>query len=668
MKASLAFGPSSSMVGFASKAVSSDNDANPRVVVRELIQNALDAAEQRGETTARVEFRLRDIQTRDLPGIEEFRTAFEASCKTQGDSIAAAAHSQVEGIRRALEADTLRLLEVRDNGVGLDRGRMNALLGEGRTDKTGSAGSRSAGSYGLGHFTTFAVTNLQYVLYGGVNAAGATTMSAHAVLASHLGDDDELHEPHGYFIQGRDPTDVNNWFVFPQNEEVPQFVAEPLDEVQRHHGSGSVILIPAFNDFREEAAGDFDKLADLILEATAQNFYPAVRHEQLEVSVMQGEQSRKSLRKSNLDEYLHGAASGRDAKRAHAGYRAIVEGREEELTTSNGSVRMYVRTAEPLERIQLSIFRNGMFIAAGSTLPIQLQPHRFGACKPFVGVLCFEPPATRGEEDDLYEMLRTSEGEKHLNVDAKRLPQKKRSVFHQCMRELQSKISEVAGPDDTDQFAPDFLLLNPILPGKGSNQPRNRQRQDNPESGGLSEVPAGLGNQPMHGGPVDPDGGGGSGGGDGPGGGDKGLPRPDEPRLDRNLPPRRIRPVLRALGASRIKVVVVPEDDIPNAKLRLALHSGADPSCDAGLPYAYAAFSMEGGTVVTREVPLGTLNAGVRRTFELDLHDGIDAREAVFMPAVVSVPEDNPETSEDPARKDDGGEPAANREDHDVPA
>ena len=41
--ARLKFLPSSTPEGFASKAVSSDNDANPSVVVRELIQNSLDA-------------------------------------------------------------------------------------------------------------------------------------------------------------------------------------------------------------------------------------------------------------------------------------------------------------------------------------------------------------------------------------------------------------------------------------------------------------------------------------------------------------------------------------------------------------------------------------------------------------------------------------------------
>lgn len=655
--ATLEFGLSSSPVGFASKAVASDNDANPQVVVRELLQNALDAAEQRtNPEPAMVEFRLREVDINAIPGIEEFRRAFDASCATQGDSIAAAARAQVEGIRRALQANTVRILEVRDNGVGLDPRRMNALLAEGRTDKTGSEGSRSAGSYGLGHFTTFAVTNLQYVLYGGVDAAGNTAMSAHAVLASHL-IDGQMRDAHGYFIRGRDNTDITNWFAFPQNEEVPPFIAEPLGEIHERSGSGSVILIPAFNDFRETAE-NFEKLAELILGASAQSFYPAVHHGRLKVSIIEGD-NRQELHAGNLGQYLEEGTSGHEARRAYAGYQAIVSGEEEEIATTMGSVRMYIRPAEVHERIQLSIFRNGMFIAAGGTLPSQLRPHQFGACKPFVGVLCFEPPsADKSGPETLYEMLRTSEGEKHLNVDAKRLERKQRASFHDCMRQLQTQISDVAGLNELDQFTPDFLLLNPLMSGGGRNRSTNRQRQDKADAGGLSEVPVSISNAPVPDDPVNPDGETGYGEGDGGGGeGGTGVPRdPSEPRLSLNQPTRRMRPALRAMSSSKIKVTILPDENIPNARLMLVRHSGADPSCDAGLSHSYVEFAMNGEAESSYQVPIGALTAGMRKTFEIDLRDEVNAQEAVFVPRVVSVTEDQEHGKKDSVSEgtDDG--------------
>ena len=50
--------------------------------------------------------------------------------------------------------------------------RTNALLSDGLTNKVGQD-ARSAGSYGLGHYTAFPASDLQYVLYGGVTATGA---------------------------------------------------------------------------------------------------------------------------------------------------------------------------------------------------------------------------------------------------------------------------------------------------------------------------------------------------------------------------------------------------------------------------------------------------------------------------------------------------------------
>ena len=52
----LRFGPATSWSGFTPTGVSGFNDLQPGVVVRELLQNALDAAVAAGESTAIVHF------------------------------------------------------------------------------------------------------------------------------------------------------------------------------------------------------------------------------------------------------------------------------------------------------------------------------------------------------------------------------------------------------------------------------------------------------------------------------------------------------------------------------------------------------------------------------------------------------------------------------------
>ena len=58
----LEFGQSSTIEGFASKAVSSDNDANPSVIVRELVQNSLDAARLAEREQVKVAFVFDEIK------------------------------------------------------------------------------------------------------------------------------------------------------------------------------------------------------------------------------------------------------------------------------------------------------------------------------------------------------------------------------------------------------------------------------------------------------------------------------------------------------------------------------------------------------------------------------------------------------------------------------
>ena len=188
-QASLRFLPSGTPEGFASKAVSSDNDANPSVIVRELIQNSLDATAPRGNQV-QVDFVFDELPVSAIPGIDVFRSAFHAAKRTNAHS-PEAAEAQIERITESLNKDLIPVLQIIDNGVGLDTLRTNALLSDGLTNKVGED-AKSAGSYGLGHYTAFPASDLQYVLYGGVTATGHRTMSGHAILASHFDLDSQL--------------------------------------------------------------------------------------------------------------------------------------------------------------------------------------------------------------------------------------------------------------------------------------------------------------------------------------------------------------------------------------------------------------------------------------------------------------------------------------------
>ena len=115
-QAGLRFLPSSTTEGFASKAVSSDNDANPSVIVRELIQNSLDAGTPPG-SQVQVDFVFGEMAASEIPGIDDYRSAFEAARTTHAHAPEAA-----EAPDRAYNGQSCQGPNPHSSGLG-QRGR-----------------------------------------------------------------------------------------------------------------------------------------------------------------------------------------------------------------------------------------------------------------------------------------------------------------------------------------------------------------------------------------------------------------------------------------------------------------------------------------------------------------------------------------------------------------
>ena len=130
--------------GFTPASIAGFDDLRPAAVVRELIQNSLDAAVEAGESTAIVRFRLTRRKIEDIPGIESYREAFNAAVESQkwsgNGTLPSQAERVVRIIRDALEQDEHDTLSVLDNGIGLNTSRMTALLSDGVSAKGGTTG------------------------------------------------------------------------------------------------------------------------------------------------------------------------------------------------------------------------------------------------------------------------------------------------------------------------------------------------------------------------------------------------------------------------------------------------------------------------------------------------------------------------------------------------
>lgn len=242
-------------------------DGNPEPIVRELLQNCLDAAAEDDRQEAEVNFAIRRVPLAQVPGVESYRKHFkEAVAERERDVGQGGAEKRViDRIRRILDDGTTRVLFCRDNGVGLNPDRMKRLLTEGNTDK----GKGGAGAFGIGHLTAFAGSDLRYVLYGGRCNDGdgevKEVASGHAILASRARRDGGGRGGHGYWLRGEEPTLFD---PSPYPDRAPRLLRQELDRLD---DTGTVVCVAGFNNFRGE-----DDPVQAIARVAAKNFLVAI--------------------------------------------------------------------------------------------------------------------------------------------------------------------------------------------------------------------------------------------------------------------------------------------------------------------------------------------------------------------------------------------------------
>jgi hypothetical protein len=140
--ATLKFGRATSLVGFSSLKTARFNNLPPARIVRELIQNSLDAAKEASVSPAIVRFQVGSLKRRDIPDFQghskALQKAIEYHKKESGGKLPEPAQEAVNRINAGLDAISggkASVLSVTDNGIGLDAKRMQSLLGDGASTK-----------------------------------------------------------------------------------------------------------------------------------------------------------------------------------------------------------------------------------------------------------------------------------------------------------------------------------------------------------------------------------------------------------------------------------------------------------------------------------------------------------------------------------------------------
>lgn len=488
MNADLIFPESYKSDGFTNN-VTSSQAAEPDPVVRELLQNSLDAAiREAGREQAEVHFTIVRRPVAELPGLAAYRRAFEAAVAQREAKSGSRTHDEravIERIRGVLSQGEMSVLFCRDNGIGLDHTRMEALLTEGNSDKP----TVGAGSYGLGHLTAFAASDLHYVLYAGRrgNGAGGDIGSGRAILAAH-----KIKQTQ-YAAEGfwRLPVDVFNLGDSNYPVEAPWLLREDLERIEE---SGSVVAIVGFNDFREEnEQASFED----VCRVAALNFLGAIWQRRMVVHVHDERigqtetidaasleaRLRRHMDQQRLPAGMRGWLVGSQGYRA---WQTLDEGRVLDRPIDR-SVELRFRPLGTDSRVRsrVQVFRDGMWITNDAP---ELGTGAFSGVRPFDAVVLLRD-ADPEDHGEFYDLVRNAEGPEHRGLTKYReLSKGEKDRLRGMLQQLAERLKEEAGAlDAEDGFTPEgFAVFNADTLREATRVPRPRHQPLGGGEGGTS--------------------------------------------------------------------------------------------------------------------------------------------------------------------------------------
>ena len=566
-KPDLCFGQGGEISGFTAASITGFSDINPAAIVREVMQNSLDASREARRDIARIRFEVVKHDLDQTPGIQKYRSIFNLAkqdqqrLRTGYQGLSDQSNDVVKTIEDCLDSKQFATLFVLDNGIGLDKNRMKAILADGLSVKS----EASAGAVGNGHFVVIPASDLRYVLYGGLTKEGLTIGSGHAVLASHQSANKPMSKD-GYFVKEL-KQDLFDPYIFPQGSEVPEYIGSKLKWIADQWQSGTVVAVPGFNNFRESD----DSLWNRVAKAAACNFFAAFAQGELRLEVVENDQEyildhstiEATLRKFSDEKRTH--SKFLSGSRAFAAFGTVQTGQEVIVKTDVGNISLKLQVIDN-GKTSIDLCRNGMWIT--NRLPSKLRESQFSGLKPFHCVFLLN-----AEDGKIHQLVRKAEGPLHNDVVLKRLQPTEKKELEEALEAIADKIRAHVPVYSSERFKiPDVLSVNShgiasdgqrsSLIGKFREMPRRRNRTVT-EGDGEGE------DSPGHHQPENP----GTGTGIGPRRGGRG-------RFRRAGNALQLRGLSVHTGARSCRFDLKPEERCIGSEIRFTLDESLDETCD----------------------------------------------------------------------------------------
>ncbi|MCQ3814376.1 MAG: hypothetical protein KTU85_08165 [Acidimicrobiia bacterium] len=424
----------------------SGEGTDDEIVVRELVQNALDAH------ATIIRFSTISVPIEQVPDIDGYRDAFEAIHPDLRKT--PVARAAIERIQRSLESGTVGCLLCTDNGSGLQLNDYQRLLAEAMSAKVGHASVGKLGSVGVGHLTALDASDMRYVLYASHGQDGPL-FGGQTMLASqrYYKDGNEEHRVRQGCLTAASRVDDFLGYKASQadHEAMPMWLKIPPSR-------GTTVAILGYGSLDEYVSSQ-DEDSDLtsephlnrIFDAVAKHFMVALQNGKLRVSYASESRHEVWLDDEEIRRRLEANRHRRRASRRHYGSGARAWAAWETLNENNvipydGGSLWYRLT--PGQNTTVVVFRNGMRITDDAP---QLRSSDFKGTKAFSAVL--------DADRELASAIKECETDSHLEIKVSQAPKKQGELASKGLQEVQDALKSAVGELDTDEWVPDVLRI-----------------------------------------------------------------------------------------------------------------------------------------------------------------------------------------------------------------
>lgn len=422
----------------------SGEGTDDEIVVRELVQNALDAG------ASRVEFRQLVVPVDEIPDIDGYREAEEHIDPDLRKT--PPAMSALQRIRRALDAGAVTCLLCTDNGDGLGNSDYRRLLSEAMSTKVDEQAAGKLGSVGVGHLTALYTSALRYVLYAsngpdGPLFGGQTTLATQKWSNSPR---DQSHRArHGCLTAARHTRDFRGYEAHPADPgAVPVWLPVPADR-------GTTVAILGYGSLDDDGNQEEDLVndpnRDRIFDSVAKHFMVALHQDRLRIAYESDRHAQIELdpgevgKRLKANSHRHRATRrcyGSGAK-AWAAWQTLTDG-----TTVDTDFGLLRYRLTPGKTTSVTVFRNGMRITDAAP--------RLGS-KDFPGLNSFN--AVLDAQGALAKVIKDCETDSHLEIKTQSAPGDSGKRARTGLDNVRALLAEAVGEVDADEWTPELLRI-----------------------------------------------------------------------------------------------------------------------------------------------------------------------------------------------------------------